>query len=161
VEPIGAIADLPFGRRELADLLHLREERPDINWDYTGFGFARGTVWLEDGRGGQQQVDDALVLALHNMEDGEALADDIELEFCIDEVRPGYSVAVLLSAFLKEWLPRVRGDERAIVLALCNPGSARPRVSADVPVHVALGKVAAWQEGRRVLLAADTWLRAD
>jgi hypothetical protein len=161
VQPVRSIGELPFAARGLHDLLHLGEERTDINWDYTGFGHARaGAIWLESADGRQRRVDDALVLGLHNMEDGERLADDVELEFCIDEVAPGYSVSALLSKFWEIWAPRLRGDERAIVLALCNPQAARLHLPADVPVHYALGKVSAWHEPEagRVLLAADTWL---
>ena len=52
-----------------------------------------------------------------------------------------------LSAFLAVWLPRIRGDERAVVLALCNPHEALirgPAASAGAPLHYALGDVESW-----------------
>ena len=95
------ISELPFRERRAIELLHL-EEPGEVDLSYTGFGWAHmDAIWLLDAR--ERAVGDALVLALHSADDGEALADDIELEF---ELAPNDSVLVLASAFLATWLPR-------------------------------------------------------
>ena len=166
MEPIRRIADLPFREREAFDLLHLDEIRDAPDADYAGYGHGRvDAVWLEGRDGAEPRlVRDALVLALHSCDDGAPLADDIELEFVIDEVADGYSVTALLSTFLEQWLPRVSRDERAIVLVACNPHRAvlsRPAPLATAPIHYALGDVESWLDpddgGPRIRLVADTW----
>src|SRR5687768_218110 len=120
--PIRAIADLPFVRRDVLDLLNLRHDRAEPDPDYTGFGHARvDALQLESEEGDPVEVREALVIAVHSMEKPEELPGDIDLEFILPEVSANHSVVVLLSAFLRVWLPLVRGDERAIVLVVCNP----------------------------------------
>ena len=155
------IGELPFVERPLRALLDLEVDRDEINRDFSGFGWAvADAIWLETGAGAAARVDDALVIALHTADDAEPLTDDLELEFDL----PGGPVSVLASAFLERWLPRLP-SRSAIVLAICNPHRAvlrRPAVAA-VPVHLALGDVAAWREslpgesGDRVLLTAADW----
>lgn len=160
--PIRSLAEIPFNRREPLDLLNLSQDRAAPDADYTGFGHARlDLVWLQDEAGGRVPVPDALVLALHSCDLGAALPDDIELEFFIDEVEPGYSVRAMLSAFLRARLPDLRGDERAIVLAMCNPYRATlatPAAAGSVPVHYAIGDVESWlDDGAGVRLQAEAW----
>jgi hypothetical protein len=154
------IADLPVRERPLHELLDLKD-RPEINRDYAGYGWARvDEIWLEDPTG-LRRVRDAVVLALHSADDAEALADDIELYFELPDAEP---VTVLASQFLAQWLPRLP-TARSLVLALCNPHRAplrRPE-AVTVPMYYAIGDVEAWidfDEDDRVRLAADgSWVR--
>jgi hypothetical protein len=155
------IAELPVHERPIDELLDL-EDRPDINRDYAGYGWARvDEIWLDSRDTGRlRRVRDAVVLALHAADDGEALADDVELYFELPDAAP---VTVLASQFLAAWLPRLPAA-RAVVLALCNPHGATLRRPAgmNVPLHYATGDVAAWidfDEDSRIRLAADgTWV---
>ncbi|HEU0033517.1 MAG TPA: hypothetical protein VFQ53_22955 [Kofleriaceae bacterium] len=149
------IADLPFRERPLLELLHLDVDRDDVDTEYAGYGWARAErIWLAS-RSELVPVDDALVLGLHSADDGEALADDVELEF---ELPGGKPVSVLLSKFLRQWLPKLPGAP-AIVLAMCNPH--RAEVRAGAPVRYADGDVESWLErrddGDRIQLVADFW----
>lgn len=155
------IAELPFLERPLFELLDLEVDRPGINRDYSGFGWARvDSVWLESDDGSAHRVDDALVLALHTADDGEAMADDLELEFDL----PDRPVTVLATAFLERWLPKLP-QGAAIVLVVCNRHrAALPRpTAARVPVHYPLGDVGAWhvrdpdEVSDRIVLAAADW----
>jgi hypothetical protein len=146
---IETLGELPFHQRPALELLNLREDRDRPDPDYAGFGWARvARLRLEPGG----VVEDALLLALHSADDGAPL----ELEFVLDD---GSAIATL-PAFLDAWLPRVRGDERAIVLAMCNPHRAlppRPAAAGAVPVHVALGDVESWLDDGELCLTADAW----
>ena len=112
--PVLTIAELPFRERPVLELLALLAERAAPDHDYAGYGWARvDRLWLATGDDRGQPLDDALVLALHSADDGEPLADDIELEFELPGEPP---VAVLASLFLDRWLPRLpsdRGRDRA------------------------------------------------
>lgn len=163
------ISDLPFHERPELELLGLthqlgREQGADaIDVDYTGFGWARvDRLWLADASS-RFEVEDALVLALHSADDGECLADDVELEFVLDPTTPGGSVTVLASAFLDRWLPRLPAAG-AIVLAMCNPGHARlraPDVAGTAPLFHGMGDVDSWlddtDEGPSLRLTAAAW----
>ncbi|WP_428267820.1 hypothetical protein [Haliangium sp.] len=148
--------------------------------DYYGYGYARvDEVWLtvEGDPEPLPPVRDALILALHSPDDAVAHDDDILLEFWIDDVTceeadedDDYAVTVMLSRFLAQWLPRICGDERAIVLALCNPHATRLHhlpVPGGVPLYYPLGNVTSWRDepgdflaGPGLLrLSADAWLR--
>jgi hypothetical protein len=149
------IADLPFRERPLLELLNLDEDRDLPAKDYAGFGWAHvDELWLAVGDDDGERISDALVLALHSADDGEALADDIELEFEL----PDGAVTVLASDFLARWLPKLP-PARAVVLALCNSHDAALRrpPAAVVPIHYGLGDVASWRDGDRVVLTAETW----
>jgi hypothetical protein len=175
------IAELPFRERRAIELLHL-EEPGEVDLSYAGFGWARmDAIWLLDDRlrtpsgsaarpGGagacdrEHCVEDALVLALHSADDGEPLADDIELEF---ELAPNDSVLVLASAFLAKWLPRLPRT-REIVLAMCNPHRATLAIPSEVPIHYAQGDVESWlgragvcdlDRGTRIGLRAANWCK--
>jgi len=159
---VRTIADLPFRERPVLELLHLEDEArlaPDP--DYAGFGYARVPhLELAGAAGAGLGVDDALLIAVHSADDGEALADDVELEFVLD----GGSVSVLLSAFLAGWLPRLPAGARAIVLVLCNPHRAvlpHPAAAGPLPVHYAEGDVESWLDPDGTLrLVAATWRTA-
>ncbi|MBA3539927.1 MAG: hypothetical protein H0T79_09890, partial [Deltaproteobacteria bacterium] len=155
------IADLPFHERPAIELLDLATDRDAPNLEYAGFGWARvEEVWLANVDGTSQRVANALIVAMHSADDGEVLADDIELEFDL----PGQPVTVLASVFLAQWLPRLPQDAGVIVLSICNPHRAvlgRP-AATTVPVHYALGNVTSWLElgenrPDRIRLAAETW----
>lgn len=169
MQPIRSIAELPFQPHEPLELLNLLEGREDPVLDDTRFGWCRlDALWLDDGSAEPRRVHDVLVLALHAAEEPEALDDDVELEFFVEEVAKDYSVTVLLSRFLEVWLPRIAGGERHIVLAMCNPHRAtiqRPAIAGATPVHYALGDVDSWldlEDGRRhVRLAAEAWRVAE
>ena len=151
------IAELPFRERPVMELLGFVEGRAELDHSYAGYGWARTPqVWLVDDNGERMRmVDDAMVLALHSPDDGDPIADDIELEF---ELPAGGSVLVLLSQFLASWLPRLP-QTSSLVLVLCNPH--RARVHAPVPLWIADGDVEAWVDEEdhepRILLAAETW----
>ena len=159
---IHSIAELPFHRGETLQILHLDADRDGIDADYTGFGHSRVdeiTLVGEDGR--VDVVRDALVLALHCADPGEPLRDDIELEFVLDEISPGLSVSATLSRFLEVWLRVLSSDERAVVLALCNPHRAavsRPTalLNVNTPLHYGVGDVESWYDGR-VRLVSEAW----
>jgi hypothetical protein len=155
------ILELPFRQRPALELLHL-EDPGVVDTEYAGYGWARvDRLWLEDHEAGREApVDDALVLAIHSADDGDRLADDIDLEF---ELTPGGdSVFVRVSRFLDRWLPELPQDCAAIVLAMCNPFRAvlRP-VATRVPIHYAFGDVVSWLDvddlGTRVRLSAPSW----
>lgn len=167
MQPIRAIAELPFHEHDPLELLNLLEMRESPVLDDSRFGWARvGDLWLDDGRDAPRHLRDALVLGLHAAEEPEPLADDVELEFFIDEIAKDYSVTVLLSKFLDVWLPRVSGGERAIVLAMCNPHRARlarPASAGATPLHYGAGDVDSWLDlpERRIRLAAPAWRLAE
>lgn len=152
------IADLPFRERPALELLNLDEDRDEPDPDYAGYGWARvPSVFLDD-----DEVRDALVLALHSADDSEPLAGDIELEF---ELPSGAAVTVLASRFLEIWLPKLPRAS-AIVLAMCNAHGAKLQLASSVPIYYADGDVESWldeSEGPhpdRLRLAADgSWAR--
>lgn len=154
ITPSLTIGDLPFRERPVLELLHLDEDRDLPAADYAGFGWAQvDELWLAVGEDDGERVTDALVLALHSADDGEAHADDIELEFEL----PTGAVSVLASDFLARWLPKLP-PARAIVLALCNPHGAKLRAAGvAVPIHYGLGDVQSWRDGDRILLTAESW----
>lgn len=148
------ILDLPFRERPILELLHFDDDRVEVDRDYAGYGWARvPEVWV-----GDTLVRDALVLALHSADDGEALPDDIELEFELPGAAP---VSVLASQFLAAWLPTLPQGS-AIVLAMCNPHHARLPYppAAQVPVFVASADVESWLDHDRIELSTDgSWAR--
>lgn len=154
------IRDLPFRERPVLELLNLEADRDEPDPDYAGYGWARvPSISLDE-----LELADALVLALHSADDGEPMADDIELEF---ELPGSGSVLVLLSQFLAEWLPRLPRAS-AVVLAMCNPHRATLEVDAGVPVYYAHGDVESWLDESdgpypdRLRLAAEgSWARVD
>ena len=156
---IATIADLPFRERPVLELLNLVHDRAEPDADYSGYGWARTSrVWLVEPGVRPRPIDDALLLALHGADDGEALADDVELYFELPEQAP---VTVLASTFFDRWLPRLPADASAIVLALCNPHRAslpQPR-RTRLPVHFAHGEVESWiaREDGRIELRAPSW----
>jgi hypothetical protein len=137
------IAELPFRERPLLELLNLDADRDEPEHDYAGYGWARAErLWLATDEGAQE-VEDALVLALHTADDAEALPDDIDLEF---ELPNGPPAAVLASLFLERWLPKLPRDPSAVVLVLCNPHAAELRwpAASPAPVWYAHGDVTSW-----------------
>ena len=150
------ILELPFRERPVRELLNLDEERAEPDPNYAGYGWALvDDVWLDG-----ERVRNALVLALHSADDGEALADDIELEFELPERPP---VSVLASTFLATWLPQLP-KAGSIVLATCNPHRAQLHVPANAPVYYANGDVESWldyePDGARIRLASEHgWIR--
>lgn len=159
---VATISELPFHERPLLELLNLEGDREEPDPDYVGFGWARAErVWLVQPGAPALPVDDALVLGLHCPDDGEVLADDVELYF---ELPNDVEVTVLASAFFARWLPKLPADASAIVVALCNPHAARlPAPPATrLPVYFALGWVASYQayDDGRIELRAESWHRA-
>lgn len=163
------IGDLPFHCRPALELLGLTHNlghelgAGTIDVDYTGFGWARVDRLSLTDDSSRVELEDVLVLALHSADDGELLADDVELEFVVDPTTPGGSVTVLASAFLERWLPRLPGAS-AIVLAMCNPGHARlpaPNVAGAAPLFHGMGDVDSWlddsDEGPSLRLTAAAW----
>lgn len=169
MKPIRAIADLPFLRRDVLDLLNLRHHRDAPDPDFAGFGHARvDAIQLEGERDDPLVLRTALVIAVHTTEEPEALPGDLELEFFIPEVDKDYSVTVLLSAFLRVWLPLVRKEEQAIVLVVCNPNQTllpTPAAAGQTPLYYPLGDVESWLDGASgqtyLRLVAGSWRRAE
>jgi hypothetical protein len=167
--PIRAIADLPFVRRDVLDLLNLRHHRAAPDPDYTGFGHARvDALQLESEVGEPVEVRDALVIGVHSTEEPEALPGDIDLEFVLPEVSADHSATVLLSAFLRTWLPLVHRGERAIVLVVCNPNQTllpAPAAAGQTPFYYPLGDVESWLEDedgqQEIRLTARSWRCAE
>jgi hypothetical protein len=163
---IRTLAEIPFERREPLELLNLAADRDEPDPDYTGFGHCLvDVVWLEDDAGTCVPVRDARIVALHSCDLGPAMADDVVLEFFVDQVAPGYSVTARLSAFLAARLDGLRGEERAIVLAMCNPhraALASPPAAGSTPVHYAIGDVESWldPDGPSLRLRAEAWRTA-
>jgi len=168
MQPLRSIAEIPFRRRPALELLNLAIDRDQPDPDYTGSGHARlAAVALEDAAGLCRVIEDALVLALHSCDLAAPRADDVELEFFVDEVARGYSVTALLSTFLAARLAPLRGDARAIVLAMCNPYQAilaPPPAAGATPLWYAFGDVESWldPDGRGparppVRLRAPAW----
>lgn len=157
------IADLPFVERPVHEMLHFDDDRIEVDRNYAGYGWCRvPEIWIgETGSDEIALLEDALVLALHSADDGEALPDDIELEF---ELPGGEPVTVLLSQFLAVWLPALPRAKN-IVLAMCNPHDAviaAPK-EAGAPLYYATGDVESWidddEGGRLELLADGSWAR--
>lgn len=165
---IATIAELPFHERPMLELLNLVDDRTQPDPDYAGYGWARASrLWLVEPRALPRLIDDALLLALHCPDDGEALANDIELYFELPEQPP---VTVLASKFFARWLPRLPQDVSQIVLALCNPHRAslpQPKETC-LTLHFAHGEVESWlaHDDGRIELRAPSWqspglMRAD
>lgn len=160
---VTAIAELPFHERPVLELLNLVGDRAEPDAEYVGYGWTRvARVWLAEHGSRARAIDDVLLLALHCPDDGEVLADDIELYFELPEQPP---VTVLASKFFASWLPRLPKDVSAIVLVLCNPHRsllAQPP-GTRLPLHFALGEVESWQsrDDGRIELRASSWRRAS
>lgn len=171
------LAELPFRRRPLFELLGFELGREALDLSYTGFGWAEPQrIALEStfdapGRVPVQVIEEPLLLALHSADDAPPLAGDILLELVLGHNR---SVATPLSRFLAEWLPRLPAH-KPVVLALCNPHRA---ALAGLPGGRALwhglGDVDSWLDateeplrgveeeraGGRFRLTAEAWRRA-
>jgi hypothetical protein len=162
---VRTIAELPFHERPVLELLNLVEDRTEPDPDYVGYGWARiSRLWLVEPRSLPRPIDDALLLALHCPDDGEVLANDIELYFELPE-EPRDPVTVLASTFFARWLPRLPQDASAIVLALCNPHQAslpQPQ-ETRLPLHFAHGEVESWiaRHDDRIELRAPSWRNSD
>lgn len=152
---IARIADIPFERRDVLELLALEHDRVGFDVDYAGFGWALADqVTLQAPDRPAVVVERPVIVALHSADEQPA-ADDIELLFEVGE----QSVLVPLSAFLPRVLAEVPGN-RPLVLALCNPGMvelpAGPR-----PLYFALGDVTSWLDagatGPALRLSARRW----
>ncbi len=162
---IAAIAELPFHERPVLEVLNLVDDRTAPDPDYTGYGWARvSRLWLVEPAALPRPIDDALLLVLHCPDDGEVLANDIELYFALPE-QPRASVTVLASTFFDHWLARLPQDPSQIVLALCNPHCAslpQPQQTRRT-LHFAHGEVESWiaRDDRRIELRAPSWRHAD
>jgi hypothetical protein len=130
------IQDLPFQRLPCFELLGFDRDRYFVDREYAGYGWALPPRITLDGRDSMAVVESPLLLALHSFDDSPALEGDILLEFVLEGSADG-SVAVPLSRFLADWLPRLP-DSSSIVLALCNPHRA------VVTLHYAVGAVDSW-----------------
>jgi hypothetical protein len=154
------IAELPFIERPVIELLALDVDRDEPDPDYAGYGFAKIDRVMLVGDAGKRIVEDALLVAVHSSDDGEVLANDIELELDLPDGELS-SVTVLASRFLEVWLPKLP-NASAIVLVMCNPHRARLAGPAwPVPIHYALGDVESWQDlddpRTGIRLVAETW----
>lgn len=161
------LATIPFAAREPLELLGFRPGREAADLDYAGFGHALVPRVELRGADGRRIVTDARVLALHSADDAAPLADDVELEFWIDDET---ALVALLSRFLAVRGPALCAGADAWILALCNPHGARLQRPPGValPIHYAVGDVHArldadhpgpWSLDEVTLtLHADRWL---
>jgi hypothetical protein len=169
--PIQSIVELPFRERDPFALLNLAPGAPgdpgraSPDLDYAGYGYARvRELWLATHDDpGPLSVRDVLLLALHTPDDADVHDGDLllELEVGADD-DDGYAVHVMLSRFLAIWLPRISRDERAIVLAVCNPHHTRvvrPPGLRGVTMYHPLGDVTSWRDEPADFLAGPGALR--
>lgn len=169
---IGSIAELPFPERDPLGLLGFDPARREPDLDFYGFGYARVPALVLESRlsGARREVVAPVVFALHSADDGEAYADDVDLEFWIDDddvpEEEEEAIVVALSLFLERRAAALVGDAPALVLALCNPHAARLRrpPGVAVPMHYADGDVIAYVDvaddepaAAQVRLVADRW----
>jgi hypothetical protein len=145
------IGELPFHERPILELLALEKDLTvEESRQYAGFGWTRTpAIWLND-----ELVTNALIIAVHADDHGEHVANDIELGFEL----PDQDVTVLLSAFLRVWLPRLPSDH-TIVLAVCNPFNEILKIPGPA-IRYPLGEARAWIETDRtpdISLEAETW----
>jgi len=153
---IRRIADIPFGRRELLELLALSHDRRTPDLDYAGFGWALAPRVVLDMAGAPpREVIAPIVIALHSA-DEQVTAGDVDLLFETDE----QSIIVPLSGFWPHALAAVPAGPD-IVLALCNPAGARPPGTGRI-VHYATGDVISWLDpvgstAWSVRLSAPVW----
>lgn len=145
------LAELPFRRLPLFDLLGFELGREALDLDYTGFGWAEAPRITLESTGlashgpsqvpAAQVVEEPLVLALHSADDAPAKAGDLLIELVLGQDR---SVATWLSRFLAEWLPRLPAH-KPVVLALCNPRRVTlPPLPAGRDLWYGLGDVDSW-----------------
>ncbi len=155
---MNAIAALPFVERPALELLAL--DREDADPDFDGYGWAKvDQLWLAGEHGWPRRLEDVLVVAIHAADDGAALADDVELDFAVED----RLVRVRASAFLRDWLPRLP-PAQTIVLVMCNPhGASLARPSGtQARIHYGAGDVRAWLDpGHRIRLTAEAWRTLD
>ena len=141
------ITGLCFPELGPLQLLGFDPNRPAPEMEYDAFGHTfLPALWLVE-RGTQSGfwLRNSRVFALHSADDGEAHADDIDLEFWVDD---DTAVQVSLSLFLECRAEALIGDAAALVLALCNPYRARicrPR-AVTVPIFYAEGDVVAFMD---------------
>ncbi len=149
-----AIAALPFVERPALELLALDREGADP--DFEGYGWAKvDRLWLATEHGWPRRLDDVLVIAIHAADDAAPLADDVELDFAVDD----RLVRVHATAFLRDWLPRLP-PARTIVLAMCNPHAASIAMppGTQASLFYGAGDVRAWLDpGHKIRLTADAW----
>ena len=143
----GGVAGLCFPEVAPLQLLGFDPERREPEMEYDAFGHTcvpvlelassatQGSLWVTHPR----------VFALHSADDGDAHADDIDLEFWVDD---DTAVLVSLALFLERRAPALLGGAQALVLALCNPYRARiPRpAGVAVPIFYAEGDVIAFMD---------------
>ncbi len=142
----GGIAEIPFPEVDVLPLLGFDPARSGPEMEYERFGHAHlprvELVARGDGAGSPRRVVGARVFALHSADDGEAHAEDIDLEFWVDDET---ALLVSLALFLERRGAALVGSAPALVLALCNPHGAslvRPP-GIDVPIFSAEGDVIA------------------
>lgn len=162
-EPAGSVAQLPFPRRPVDELLAFDSD--DLDLDHAVWGHARVLeLELADADDSVTVLRAPLVVALHGADDQpEGLVDDIVLEFVGAPDEPVYHAK--LSRFLERHLASALGNESDVVLAVCNPNAARVRRVAslgDRRLHYAEGPVDSWcieTDGlpARIRLAAARW----
>lgn len=162
---IERIADLPFERRAPLELLGIRRGRPEPDLEFAGFGWGRLPRLELAGRTVPSiQLVEPLVLALHTPDVHDPAATELELEFELELGSETVSLVVPLARFLEQRVPRLPGDARDIVLALCNPTGMPVRAPSwleDRRLHWASGDVIAWLDvddgDERIRLQAERW----
>jgi hypothetical protein len=144
------IGDLPFHERPIEELLALGGNLTvEESRQWAGFGWARvPKIWLND-----ELVTDALVVAVHADDDGEAVTGDIEIAFELSDA----NVTMLLSEFVQVWLPRLPSAATTVLL-VCNPFHATLRMEGRA-FRYPQGEARAWMIDRDppISLEAETW----
>ncbi|MCR9161035.1 MAG: hypothetical protein ACE37F_11410 [Nannocystaceae bacterium] len=158
-----SVADIPFERRDVLELLGLRgEEAPDEQFDE--HGWCRPTeVWLDDGSA--RCVASPLLIAAHTPD--EPLPGPLMVELWVEHEGEPLAVRVPWTRFAEERIAPLLGPERDVVVALCNPQGkplAPPPGLGGRTLHFAEGDVTAWLEpadgAPRISLTAQRWRTA-
>jgi hypothetical protein len=165
-----SIGDIPFEETEALTLLGLHDDSP-VGDAFYAYGWCRPAQLMLDDARGQTVLHAPLLLALHTPDEPEP--GPLRLEFWVphDDGDEDGEIAVLVPwlSFANARLPALLGDERDVVLALCNPQHkpvSTPQGLGGRRFHYALGDVRAWLDGDHdgspsINLTAPNWKTAD
>jgi len=142
------LTELPFRERPVIELLAL--DRDDADPEYAGYGWSKvDRIWLQSASW-RRRLDDVLLVAIHAADDGEAIADDVVLDFEVGEI----VATTTATAFAAHWLRQLPAA-RHVVMVMCNPHRAQLKIAG---VHYGAGDVRAWLDpGDRIRLTAEAW----
>ncbi|MEM6293788.1 MAG: hypothetical protein AAGA54_21110 [Myxococcota bacterium] len=166
-----SLADIPFAQAQPRTLLGLTDaQRAEPDEDFTGFGWCRpASVWLEASTSGMHRIVEPLLVAAHTPD--EPRPGLLTLEFWFEHDGEPIAVEVSWARFADAFISPLLGEERDVVLAICNPLDVTftpPAGFGARRLHVASGDVTSWLSGadtprERLGLRATRWntLHAD